>query len=259
MLHNQILSEHTKLTQEADSIRRKLASLPKGKLLFTSNGKYIKWFQSDGHTPTYIPKKNRALAEQLAYKKFLTLRLDAITKELRALDYYLRHHSTDAEQKSLDLFTTPGYSELLAPHFHPLSEELNTWTHTPFSGNPLHPEGLIHPAIPGLYVRSKSEVLIAMLLHAHKIPFRYEAPLDMNGVTFYPDFTIRHPCTGDYFYWEHFGMMDDKKYQQRASTKLEHYINNGIVPTIELITTYETRQHPLTSSLVEETIKKYFL
>ena len=57
-------------------------------------------------------------------------------------------------------------------------------------------------------MRSKSEAMIAMSLYVQKIPYRYECELKLGSITLFPDFTIRHPETGEIFYWEHFGMMD---------------------------------------------------
>lgn len=259
MLYQQISSRHSSLLQEEARLKRQLASFPEGKLICTSNGDYVKWYQSDGHSQTYIPKKNRALAERLAHKKFLTLRLETIQKELRALSFYLRHHDSEADDAYLSLLTTPGYAELLSSSFQHFSTELDDWMQAPYDKNPLYPDALIHPAPNNLFMRSKSEALIATMLHSHNIPFRYEAALYFPDGVYYPDFTIRHPDTGAYYYWEHFGLMDDAKYCQRTGNKITQYAQNGIIPTIQLITTYETKQHPLSFDVVKENIERYFL
>ena len=64
-----MLREREFLEKEISSVEKKLDSLPPGNLLFSHNGNYLKWYQSDGHQQTYIPKKNRKLAEKLAEKK----------------------------------------------------------------------------------------------------------------------------------------------------------------------------------------------
>jgi len=61
--------------------------------------------------------------------------------------------------------------------------------------------------------RYKSEVFIDMALFTNNIPFRYECALELGHSTLYPDFTIRHPKTGEICYWEHFGLMDDPSYR----------------------------------------------
>lgn len=83
--------------------------------------------------------------------------------------------------------------------------------------------------------------------------------LQLGDSIVYPDFTIKHIATGDIYYWEHFGMMDNTKYAQNACSKLQLYTSNGIIPTIHLITTYETKEHPLSSEDIEKIIEHYFL
>ena len=109
-------------------------------------------------------------------------------------------------------------------------------------------------------LRSKSEVIIDMLLYKYHIPFRYEAKLELcNGIELYPDFTARHPRKGMTLYWEHFGLMDDEIYRNLACNKIRLYCENDIIPSVNLITTYETKNHPLDVCHVESIIKEYFL
>lgn len=203
-------------------------------------------------------QKNKFLAEQLAQKKYLSLLLDDLENEKRAIEFYLRHHSTSGKSENL-LLNPSEYQKLLAPFFSPLSKELSDWMHAPYSSNPHHPENLIYKTVSGNLVRSKSEMLITMCLHLHNIPFRYECALQLNPITIYPDFTLRHPDTGNYMYWEHFGMMDNAKYAEKACSKLHTYTSNGLVPGIHLITTYETKENPLSTELIEKIIQYYFL
>lgn len=107
-------------------------------------------------------------------------------------------------------------------------------------------------------MRSKSEALIDIALSTHQIPHRYECALEISDTIIYPDFTIRHPRTGTTYYWEHFGLMDKPDYCKTASAKLEFYSLNGILPSIHLITTYESSEHPLSPLLIEQTIQQFF-
>lgn len=257
MLHSHMLTESHKLDDHIDRLHAQLQTLPEGKLLCVHNGKYHKWFQSNGQTQSYIPKKERHLAEQLALKKYLQLQLKDIKNEKKAIDAYLkRHTSSQAEE----LLTHPSeYQQLLTTYFHTLSEELLEWSKAPYDHNPKYPEQLTHQTASGNIVRSKSEALINMLLYMHKIPFRYECALYLDSTVFYPDFSIRHPKTGQLFYWEHFGLIDDPVYANHAGYKLQKYLSHGIIPTINLITTYETSQHPLTTQIIEKNIQDFFL
>lgn len=257
MLYKKLCFYRQRLEQKITSIRDQLEKMPEGKLICTHTGNYFKWYQSDGQTSTYIPKKNRKLAEQLAVKKYLTMQLEELLQDKKTLDRYLQHHKDNSSP--LDhLINKPGYSELLSPYFVPTSHELQEWMNQPYISNPAYPEQCIHKTCAGISVRSKSESLITMFLHTNKIPFRYECVLTFEDITIYPDFTIRHPYTGEYFYWEHFGMMDNANYCKNAFSKLQLYISNGIIPSVNLITTYEPLDHPLDAEMVDNLVQFYF-
>lgn len=127
------------------------------------------------------------------------------------------------------------------------------WNQSFSSGN------LIHTTLAGHKVRSKSEVIISNLLYTNQIPYRYEAVLPLKEFTAYPDFTILHPVTNKIFYWEHFGMMDNAPYCDTACNKLKTYCYNGIFPSMQLITTYETSKCPISTDQVQQIITQYFL
>ena len=92
------------------------------------------------------------------------------------------------------------YQELVKPFFVPLEQELYNWTNSPFERSHKYPEHLVHKTDSGTLVRSKSEVLIDMVLYRNKIPFRYECLLELGDISIFPDFTIRHPVTGQVYY-----------------------------------------------------------
>jgi len=94
-------------------------------------------------------------------------------------------------------------------------------------------ERLIHQTSRGEAVRSKSEVIIANLLHARNIDYHYEHPLEMDGVTKYPDFTIEDDDSGTTYYWEHCGLLHDPSYRRRWEEKLTWYRTNDILPLEE--------------------------
>ena len=73
-------------------------NLPDGKLNCTHNGRYIKWFLSDGNNISYIHKKDRQLASKLALKKFL---LSRIEDNKRLLSTYKQCNSTNIQSELL--------------------------------------------------------------------------------------------------------------------------------------------------------------
>ena len=74
----------------------------------------------------------------------------------------------------------------------------------------------------------------------------------------YPDFTIRHPKTGEFYYWEHFGLMDVAEYRQKVSFKFSLYMEHGIYPNRQLITTYESTDEPFGANQIEKILNQYF-
>ena len=259
MIYGRVQKEHLRLQRKLQELQAKIDDFPEGKLVCARNGDGYSWYNSNGHEKVYIPRKNRALAEQLAVKKYYTLQKAAWEKEKTALEFYLRHHSDFPDETVQKLWEHPAYRELLSPQFLPQAEQLKAWAQAPYERNPHYPEGLLHKTASGDLVRSKSEAMIAFLLYTHQIPFRYECALHLEEITIYPDFTIRHPRTGQWFYWEHFGRMDDPAYAKSTGMKLQQYISHGIIPSIQLIATYETLDAPLTTETIETMIQQYFL
>ena len=147
----------------------------------------------------------------------------------------------------------------MLPYFKPESQELTEWMNSPYDTNPKYPEQLIHKTASGRNVRSKSEAIIDAVLYTNRIPFRYECALNLADYIIYPDFTIRHPKTGQLYYWEHFGLMDNPAYAKNACSKLHLYVSHDIIPSVHLIATYETKNNPLDYKYVLNLIKHHFL
>ena len=87
----------------------------------------------------------------------------------------------------------------------------------------------IHATADGNFVRSKSEVIIANLLHAAGLNYRYEEPLEVDGKEIFPDFTI-FLSGGQKIFWEHVGMLGVENYDKRWSEKLALYKSLRVQP-----------------------------
>jgi ATP-dependent DNA helicase RecQ len=82
-----------------------------------------------------------------------------------------------------------------------------------------------HQTLSGDFVRSKSEVIIANILHQSRIPFEYEKPLTASDGSYrLPDFTIE--WNGITYYWEHLGMLDVENYAREWEYKKAWYARN---------------------------------
>lgn len=208
----------------------------------------------------YIPKANIDMAKQLAEKKYLLCKLNEIQSEEKLITKYLNQHQINNKiEKSNELIQEKSrYFELLSELYTPLDEELAEWMKMPYEKNTAHSEHLKHKSISGNILRSKSEMIIDNMLHSHNIPYRYECPIELEGQIIYPDFTIRHPRTGELYYWEHFGKMHDEKYVKRVCWKLQMYAKHGIIPSVNLIITYETDDSPFDEILAGKLLEYYF-
>ncbi len=258
MFYQKMLIEQDKLDKKIRTLQKELKHFPKENLVCTRNGKHYKWYTSDGTHCNYLPKKERAFAEKLALKKLLSLQLEDARNEKDAISAYLNTRTTDESTEQF-FRNHPEFQDILSTMYLPVSENLSRWREAPYEQSQIHPAGLVHKSISGHSLRSKSEVFIDTALYTNGIPFRYECALRLGELTLFPDFTIRHPRTGNTYYWEHFGLMDDLAYTKNACAKLQTYTNYGIIPTIHLITTYETREHPFTAEAAEKIVAEYFL
>ncbi len=103
----------------------------------------------------------------------------------------------------------------------------------------VHPETLIHTTSRGDRVRSKSEVIIANLLHQAGIDYCYEADLSLLGFPkgVLPDFAFVQDQK--VVVWEHLGMADDPEYMNRWAKKLAWYRQNGFESGKTLFVTTE--------------------
>lgn len=120
-------------------------------------------------------------------------------------------------------------------------------------------EGYRSLSIPKEEFRSKSEYIIASKLKSKAIPFKYEKELFLREYgRIYPDFTIFDPNTKQEIYWEHFGMMDDPDYRDKTYKKIQAYMDNGYLPGINFIMTFERNVKPLNYKLVDKMISEYF-
>lgn len=275
------------LEKQIKELEMDIKTAPEGTLRISKNQNRTRWQVSmPSGTRKYLPKKEIDTASALARKAYNKKRMVFLRKELQALNGYLRKQEA-LNDYSYDLLTgsdefamllrrsmmkdyggiaenhgkfETGDQEKSGSDYYErrMLEDYERWMTEEYEKSQLHPEHLTVKTVNGLYVRSKSEAFIAAELAANGIPFRYECKLDIEGMAFYPDFTIKHPYTGEVFLWEHLGMLDDNHYLDTALSKTRVYIKNGYIPMVNLILTYETNEKPLDFSLVRGLISIFF-
>lgn len=264
-LQSRIQRRKRQLEKEAESSRKFLSQAPEGMLVYQQEKGRVKWFLKipdsgleTGERRKYIPKKEQALAEQLALKKYHVYRLKEVNQEIKALNAYLKYHKEERGKAFQKFLQSAEFQELVPSLTNSPKEKIKKWVTSSYHQNPLYTEQRNIHITDKIAVRSKSEALIAMKLIEHVVPFRYEAELLLEGYTFYPDFAICHPETGEVVYWEHLGMMERPIYREKTFAKLGIYMANGIVPGKNLILTFESAKEPLDMEWVEELILYHF-
>jgi hypothetical protein len=133
-------------------------------------------------------------------------------------------------------------------------------------GGQFFEDRLIHRTRRGELVRSKSEVIVADRLADMNIDYLYEKELTIDGVSKFPDFTIKDAESGTTFFWEHCGMLHDPEYKARWDQKLIWYRKHGILPYDEgggengtLIVTRDNVQGGISSQDIEAVIRTAIL
>ncbi|WP_188053635.1 ATP-dependent RecD-like DNA helicase [Sphingosinithalassobacter sp. CS137] len=175
-----------------------------------------------GTTLLVLPRHSRLLTRELLYTA-LTRQKDRIWILHQGpfggfLRFRSEYHSETARRVT-NLFASP----------RPVAIE-------PPPGEPAHArrtfleDKLIHATRRGDLVSSKSEIVIADILHELEqrglLRYTFEKPRLLGGIERWPDFTIE--VGADIWYWEHCGMLERPSYRRRWERKLEGYAAEGI-------------------------------
>lgn len=242
------------LENEISNIKQQLLRLPDGNISCESNGKYSKFYMKNQGQKQLIPSKEIESAKPLIFKKYLSLKLADLEYAHKYLSQYITN-SNKHPSKADCFLKKPRVKNLIISYLYKDYGISESFFNNACPSKPLHGESLKFQSISGNILRSKSELLIDQALYLNNILYRYEYPITFNDTTLHPDFSIIKKTNGKLIIWEHFGMMDNPTYAQNAMQKINLYIRNGYIPNINLLTTYETLEHPLDNRQIEATIK----
>ncbi len=206
---------------------------------------------------TYLSKKKEMnTIKDLAQKEYTFKLVQCMENNLKAIE-----RAKKAYEKMERLNIYPELSEerkaLVVPNVLDGGFE-KEWQNVTYQGKKFQDNDLEIYTEKGERVRSKSEKMIADKMYLMGIPYRYECPLRLDsGIYIYPDFTILNVPKRKEYLLEHFGMMDNPEYSQKAVKKINAYIKNGIYPGEKLLLTYETSQSPIDMTAVSLILEKY--
>lgn len=249
--------ELEKLKQQ---LEKQLSKSPEGFLRISNSRNHPQYYlrtDPKDKNGIYIPQANTKLICGLAQKGYNKKVLQSIEQELNAINKYITSFPHTTAEEVYETIT-PERRLLISPILETNEQYAQKWSNTPFETKGI---GESTPPLlteKGEPVRSKSEVIIADILHREGIPYRYECPLLLKGgKIIHPDFTTLNIQSRKILYWEHLGKMDDPIYAQNAIDRLNDYEENGISLGESLIVTWETKNTPLNPNIIRKKIRNF--
>lgn len=215
--------ERYRLTLEA--LEAELAQLPKGNLVYrTSRNRQYCHLQYRDAGGVHNQRVRDAEIEGMQQ---LLVRRETLQESIKKLRFWIS--TCEKNFSRLSFFPSPLNTAVFADPEKPYS------------------------TLAGIFVRSKSEVIIANELYIKKVPFTYEKPLFLpdSRTPVYPDFTISTPHQHKIIYWEHLGLTDNEDYMAKWHLKERRYAAAGISPhNGNLIITQESHATPFDLAVV---------
>ena len=234
MNRDEIYNEISKLKYLKRNYDERLASLPEGRVSFKKEkGSNALRVRNGGAksastlTDRYI-SLHSAEAENYATKLYLEKVSAIVGRRLSALERVERDYDYDDPAGVLEKFPDEARHLVRRPLLT-VEEKAMRWEKKSFDSNsmPFDPQHN-YTTMKGERVRSRAEIIIANMLRLFEIPYRYEAALWIGERVVYPDFTIMNPQTGELFYLEYFGMMDNPDYAAKQFEKIKEYSNTNL-------------------------------
>ena len=210
---------------------------------------------ANGH---YVPKAEIQKVKALAQRDYNSDAAAVLKKAIGAIERFLVEFHPGALDKAFTKLH-PGRRMLVTPLREPDADFIASWQRLPYTGKGFEINAPEFTTSKGERVRSKSEIIIADALSRAGIPYRYEYPTSVKGWgTLYPDFTCLDIRTREEIIWEHFGLMHDRDYVEKAVQKIAHYAASGYTLGKNFIATFETNASPLSVKQVQEYINTLF-
>ena len=218
-----------------------LKDAPEGSLIIRRIRGKIRYYQKTaGGREIYIPQEEEARARELAQKSYNKKLLRLLKTMEQAMQVFLKL----CPEKSIeDLYHALSLHRqtLVTPLFPTREQYIQEWLNRPYTPKGFYPgDTTAFYTKKGLRVRSKSELLIAEILDSLNIPYKYECPLQLNGITIYPDFTILDVNRRCEVYLEHCGMLGDPDYSTKFVERNALYESNQLYQGERVILTFET-------------------
>ena len=206
---------------------------------------------------TYIGNKPDAQICKLAQKTYTQKLLHSARSELEILKPVIIN-APKSYFEDVYYALPDERKQLIRPYILSDEDFAQKWQKQNFTPKIFKEGAPVYMTMRGERVRSKSEQIIADRLFVNGIPYKYECPIEIDGLVLHPDFTILRMSDRKEIYLEHCGKMDDPAYAQDAISRFNRYALSGIVPGDRLFTLYETNRNPLDTRILDKMIEQNF-
>ena len=243
------------------NLEKALANQPEGRIRISHSHGFTYYYLVKGseRNGRILAEADRPLIKQLAQYNYYEKILKSAYRERNILADLKNHYDKNLLE---DIYTnlTPERKALVNPLYATDEKFKNEWLAQPYKRKLMTSDTPAYKTAKGDMVRSKSEMIIANTLYANGIPYKYECPLHLksSNQTIHPDFTILRMSDRTEIYLEHYGMIDDSSYAQKAVQRNNAYAHDGIILGERLFLTMESNRIPLDTEALEALIEKVF-
>jgi len=219
----------------------------------------IKYYdENNKRTEKYLKKDDKRTIANLSGKRYCEKLIPVLEKELAALNEFKNKYHPHEKYEAYETLPVElkQYVSPIAKTVRQIAEE---WQEETFQNNEYEFDlNRTYTTSKGERVRSRAEYIIANMLYDAGIPYRYECRLELqSGKTVYPDFTVMHPQSGEFYYIEFFGMMDDLDYAEGNWEKIRKYSCDPVFSHLYMF--FDTAAAPFDTMEITNLINTVFL
>ena len=256
---DEIKSELKKINEEIAVVENDLNGVEQEVYMIKMHKGTTEFYRESGGTYKYVSGADVKVIKSQLQASYAKRVLRILNNQKRALEYLLCHYGNEDDVAKLYEKMSIQRQKFVRAYETRDDVFARQWYESRKNtvGNSFHEDEKMFRTMNGEAVRSKSEVIIADRLKSAGVPYVYEKGLYLeDGTVYYPDFTVLNKRIRKTVIWEHFGMMNNVQYCEKAVLKIEKYALNGYCPNDNLIMTFETSENTLDLNLVDMIICK---
>lgn len=257
-IKNLARARYNMLTKLIDSCNKYLSGCPAGRLRIkrqrlTTAYYHVKNNQKNNGVMTY----DKPLIKALAQKSYLQEVVKIAQSELKVIQPLVKRYENPTFEDVYPALSQDR-KDLIQPYLTPDDEYKENWLNKPYIRKGFKEGTPEYITLKGDRVRSKSEQIIADRLFINNIPYKYEYPIEINGIIYHTDFRILRMSDRKELFYEHFGKMGDEQYANDNIRRINAYSSNGIILGDNFYATFESYENPLDVRVVDKLINSQF-